>query len=311
MKKYKNKLKVILIIVLMLFATGCTKQLVDSDKKPIKNEVTGQTLTANIICQPTDKKTIAAYKKGKVNIEKLPKCEEFKINDGKYEGLWTTFFVKPLAFILLKIGSLVNSYAISLIIVTIIIRLLVFPISMKMVKQSQVMKEMQPEMERIQKKYKGKTDQESMMKQNTEMMALYRKYGVNPASGCIFAFIQLPLFIAFFEAIQRTPAIFEEKFLSLQLGTTPNVGIMTSDWYAYLILMLLIAGTTYFSMKMTQVDMESNPSMKMMPIMMTGMIIITGLFMPSGLGIYWVTSNVFTIFQNFLVQRSTKKNGRA
>ena len=63
-------------------------------------------------------------------------------------------------------------------------------------------------------------------------------------------------------------------------------------------------------MKMTQLDMDSNPTMKMMPLMMTVMILITGLFMPSGLGIYWVTSNVFTMFQNLLVQRS-KKNGRA
>ena len=59
-------------------------------------------------------------------------------------------------------------------------------------------------------------------------------------------------------------------------------------------------------MKMTQIDMDSNPTMKMMPIMMTVMILITGLFMPSGLGIYWVTSNIFTMFQNLLVQRSKK-----
>ena len=310
MKTNKNKIKIIIILVLMLFATGCTRQLVDENKKPIKNEATGQTLTANIICQPTDKNTIKAYKKGKVKIEKLPKCEDFKFTDTEYEGLWTNLFVKPLAFILINIGKLVNSYTLSLIIITIIIRLLVFPLSMKMVKQSQVMKEMQPEMMRIQKKYQGKTDQESMMKQNTEMMALYKKYNVNPASGCIFSFIQLPLFIGFFEAIQRTPAIFEENFFSLQLGTTPNVGIMTSHFYAYLILVLLIAGTTYFSMKMTQIDMDSNPTMKMMPIMMTVMILITGLFMPSGLGIYWVTSNIFTMFQNLLVQRS-KKDARA
>ena len=83
---------------------------------------------------------------------------------------------------------------------------------------------------------------------------------------------------------------------------------MTTHFYAYLILVLLIAGTTYFSMKMTQLDMDSNPTMKMMPIMMTVMILITGLFMPSGLGIYWVTSNIFTLFQNLLVRRS-KENG--
>ena len=314
MKKTKSKIKILIILVLLLLSTGCTKQFVDANKKPIVNKTTGQTLTANILCKPTDKKTIEAYEKGnkkakkedRVDLDKLPECKDFKITSGKYEGLFNAIFVKPLAFILLKIGFLVNSFTLSLIIITFIIRILVFPLSQKMVKQSEDMKKMQPEMTKIQKKYQGKTDQESMMKQNTEMMALYKKYNVNPLAGCLFSLIQLPLFIAFFEAVQRTPAIFEEKFLALQLGTTPNVGIAGSNFYAYLILVLLIAGTTYYSMKMTQVDMESNPSMKTMPLMMTVMITVTSLFMPAALGIYWVTSNVFTILQNILVKRSKK-----
>ena len=64
-------------------------------------------------------------------------------------------------------------------------------------------------------------------------------------SGCLFSFLQLPLFIAFFEAVQRTPSIFEDKFLTLQLGTTPSVGIFTNNWLAYGILIILIAGTVY------------------------------------------------------------------
>jgi YidC/Oxa1 family membrane protein insertase len=75
--------------------------------------------------------------------------------------------------------------------------------------------------------------------------------------------------------------------------------------------MLIIAGTTFFSFKMNTTGNMEDPNMKMMPYMMSGMIIITALFMPTGLGIYWVTSNLFTIVQNILVKRSKEVNGKA
>ena len=128
--------------------------------------------------------------------------------------------------------------------------------------------------------------------------------------GCIFAMIQLPIFVAFFEAIQRTPAIFEDKFLGLQLGTTPAIGVTTSTFYAYIILVVIIGLSTFFTMRMSMAGNNADPTMKMMPMMMTGMIVITGIFMPTGLGIYWVTSNLFTFGQNYLVKRSSDKNGK-
>ena len=78
-----------------------TTQLKDKDGKVVKDVETGQTLTKNILCQPTNKDSIKLYEKNKVKIEKLPKCEDFKVNSGKYEGLWTALFVKPLSFLLL------------------------------------------------------------------------------------------------------------------------------------------------------------------------------------------------------------------
>ena len=75
--------------------------------------------------------------------------------------------------------------------------------------------------------------------------------------------------------------------------------------------MLLIAGTTFFSLKMNSTGNMQDPSMKMMPIMMSIMIVVTAIFMPTGLGIYWVTSNLFTIGQNILVKRSKEVHGKA
>ena len=311
MKKTKNKLKVLLIISLVFLTTGCATTLTDKEKQPVKNEVTGQNLIENIICKPTDKETIKVYEKNGVNIKKLPDCNEFKISDGKYESLWTTFFIKPLSFIIIKIGELVKNYALAVILVSLAIRLIAFPITRKTALQSELIKKAQPEIEKIQKKYKDKQDQESMMKQNQELLAVYQKYNINPMSGCLFSMLQLPLFIAFFEAIQRTPAIFEDVFLGLQLGTTPAVGITSATFYMYAILVILIGTTTYLSFKMNSTGNMQDPSMKMMPYMMTGMIIFTSLFMPSALGIYWITTNVFTIIQNILVKRSKEAHGKA
>lgn len=306
-----KKWKVIIILILLILSTGCTKTLTDSNNKVVKNQKTGQTLTQNIICRPTNKDTLSIYEKNGVKIESLPECSKFKITSGKYEGLWTSIFVKPLAYILLKLGNLVKNYGISVILISLIIRLIAFPITKKTAMQSEIIKKAQPELNRIQKKYEGKQDQESMMKQNQEILAVYQKYHISPLSGCLFAFIQLPIFVAFFEAVQRTPVIFEDKFLGLQLGTTPSVGIGSATFYAYILLMLIIAATTYFSFKMNSTGNMEDPTMKMMPMMMSGMIIITALFMPTGLGIYWVTSNLFTIVQNILVKRSKEVNGKA
>ncbi len=311
MKNKTPKFKIIIILCLFIFTTGCTKVLTDKNNKPVKNELTGQNLTENILCKPTNKESLKTYQKNKVKIENLPDCENFKITSGKYEGLWTTIFVKPLAFILIMIGKLLKNYALSVITVTLIIRLIAFPVTKKTALQSELIKKAQPELDRIQRKYQGKDDQESMIKQNQEMMMIYKKYNINPLSGCLFAFLQLPLFIAFLEAIQRTPAIFEDKMLGLELGTTPAIGVSTGTFYSYIILMLIIAFTTFYSFKMNSTGNMQDPSMKMMPIMMCGMIVITAIFMPSGLGIYWVTSNVFTIIQNILVKRSKEVYGKA
>ena len=303
--KKKNKIIVVLLLLIVL-TTGCTKTLTDENKKAVVNKQTGQNLTANILCKPTDKNTIKQYEKYKVNIDKLPACKDFKITSGGYEGLWTSILVKPLAYIILQIGKITKNYGLSLIIITILIRLILYPFTKKTAMQSELMKKAQPELQKIQKKYENKKDEDSMMKQSQEMMMLYKKYNISPMSGCLFSFIQLPLLIAFYESIQRVPAIFEDSFIGIQLGTTPSVGFTTATFYMYIILMLLIALTTYYSFKMNSSGQTLDPAMAKMPIYMSIMIIVTAMFMPSALCIYWFFGNLCTILQNYLVKKEIK-----
>lgn len=307
MKKIK-KWKIILVIVMLLITTGCTTTLTDKDKNPVKNPETGQSLTENILCQPTDKDTIKIYEENGVEIKDLPQCDEFKVTSGGYEGLWTSIFVKPLAFVILWLGKYINSYGLSLIIISLLIRLVAYPVTRKTALQSELIKKAKPDIDRIEKKYENKTDTDSMMKKSQEMTLVYKKYKISPLSGCLYAFLQLPLFIAFLEAINRVPAIFEEKMLLLQLGTTPMVGFGTSTWYMYIILVLAIGSSTYFSFKLNATTASNEMGMKQMPIIMTGMIILMGLFMPAALGLYWITTNLFTIVQNIIVKRSKLVN---
>ena len=298
-----KKLKILIILgLIVLTTTGCTKILTDSNKKQVKNDVTGQVLTQNILCKPKDTNSIKKYIKNKVDINKLPECTKMKINDGKYEGLWTDLLVKPSAFILIKIGMIVKNYGLSLIIVGILIRLLTLPLTIKATKNAEIMKKLQPEMLKIRTKYEGKTDQESIMKQNQEMMMLYQKYNFNPLSGIFGSFINLPIFFAFLEAVQRTPAIFEDKFLGFQLGTTPAVGLTTPLWFLYVLLVILIGYTTHISFKSAGLN-TSDESTKNMPKIFPGMIMLTGLFMPSALALYWITSNLFVIIQSRILKK--------
>ena len=300
--------KIILILMCLFLLSGCTKTLKDKDNNVVTNTETGQSITENIICKPTNKDVIKIYEKNGVKLSKLPDCENFNPLKN-YEGLWTSIFVKPLAWVILKIGNLLNSYGSSIIITCLLIRLILMQVTKKTAKQSELIKKASPELEKLEKKYKGKDSQEDQTRKAQEMMMIYQKYKINPMSGCLLAFIQLPLLFAFLEAINRTPALFENDFLVFQMGTTPWVGIFTEHNYWYILLLIIIIATSFFSFRKTLKD-QSGPNAKQMQYtiyFMMAMIAIASLSLPAALGIYWITSSLFTIFQNIYVERKKAK----
>lgn len=366
----KKKLKYgILSLALIFTMTGCTTYLKNSEGKAVTNTTTGQNLTENILCRPTDEETIKLYEDNGYDLSSIPycvcddsvknnseekkddvtenseikeetkeenkkeeaksedkeeknqetkevtendTCEELSIFKGKYDGLWTSIFVKPLAYIIIFFGKITGKFGLGLIITSLLIRLILFPLTKKSTVQTEKMKEIQPELNRLEKKYanKDQNDREVMMAKSQEMMMIYKKYGISPVSGCLPALLQLPLLMAFLDAINRTPAIFEENFLGFHLGTTPRMGIGNGNWL-YIILTILVAVTTFYSIVKAQNNSNAgNQDMvkqtKMMMNMMTIMIIVMSIFMSSALNIYWIVSNGFTLIQNYLVKRSMK-----
>lgn len=329
----KKKIILVLSLFLVLTLTGCTKNLTDENKKAVQNKVTGQNLVANILCQPEDDETIKVYNETKnnkidslnkklenneitqkdydkqigslVNIEELPKCSEFTPASGGYEGIWTTIFVKPLAWLLLQLGALVKNYGVSVILITILIRAVMIPITKKTAVQSENMKNAKPELDKLEKKYQNKTDQNSMMQKSQEMMVIYKKYEISPFSGCLYALLQIPLFFAFYEALNRLPAIFEENLLGFQLGTSPLTAFGKGQYY-YIIIIILVILTTVFSFKLNStasLDSDMKNQMKTMTMVSIIMISIMSFTISTGIALYWIFNSSFTILQNLIVKR--------
>lgn len=306
-----KKHQMIILLIICLLLTGCTKYLSDNDKKRVVNEQTGQSLPSNILCKPTDPDLIEIYEKYnkslETSLEDLPECENINFySKENYNGLWVQLIVMPLAWTIIKLGNIVNNYGIAVMIVGILIRLILMPFSLKTVKQSQNMKKAQPELTRLEKKYADKKDQESMMLKSQEMMAIYKKYNISPLGSCLITFIQLPLFFGFLEAVNRIPAIFEESLGIYQLGTTPLVGLKSGNYF-YIILILMIVLTTYLSFRYSMNNSvgapEQQKQIKTMTLIMIVFISFASFSLPTAIALYWIVTNGFNVIQNMLVKR--------
>lgn len=295
--------KIILLFLLIITLTGCTKRFTVEDKE----DNTKKAYVSNIICKPESEDLLKIYtdnaKEQKIDIDNLPNCSELKINSGGYEGLWTSIFVKPLAWLIIKLGNLVKNYGISIMIIGFLLRALMFPISKKTNNMSKNMKKAQKELENLERKYRGREDKEAMMMKSQEMLMIYKKYDISPFSGCLVALIQTPIFFAFLEAVYRVPAFFEETLWKFNLGATPLEGFKAGNyWYA--ILIILIGLATYYSFKniQTPTSEEQQKQTKMMSTFMLVFIIIASFSLPTAIALYWIVSNGFTVLQNLILK---------
>jgi YidC/Oxa1 family membrane protein insertase len=275
-----------------------------------KENETEQSLTSNILCRPTNTDVIEIYKLNGVDVQKLPACKDFK-PFSNYEGVWVTGFVKPLTWLIIQTGLFLKNYGFALVLISLFLRAIMIPITKKSTMQSENIKKAQPEIDKINKKYEGKTDEASNSKKTQETLSIYKKYDINPLASCIFALIQIPLLFAFIEAINRTPAIFEGKFLGLRLGLTPWAAIKSGEWWYALIIVVLVV-VTYFSLNLNSknTSKEKTDQEKQMGIMNKFMIVFIGFAsftLSTAICLYWISSSAFTAVQNILVKRVGKK----
>jgi len=182
-----------------------------------------------------------------------------------------------------------HNYGVAILIVTIIIRVALFPLTHSSYKSMKAMQKLQPEIQRLREQFQN--DKEKL---NREIMDLYRKHKVNPAGGCLPIFIQLPIFIAFYRALYSAIELRHQPFFWWIQDL--------ADKDPYYITPLLMGATMILSQKMSPSsgDPVQNKVMMVMPALFTLMF----LSFPSGLVLYWLMSNVLSIGQQYYINRT-------
>lgn len=227
----------------------------------------------------------------------LAGCSSASIGSAGSDGWFDHFLVEPFSSLIKGIASIFgDNYGLSIILITLIIRLAIMPFMLKQMKSMSKMKEkmnvIKPEMDAIKDKYKGKTDQESKLNMQREMAALYQKHQLNPLSsmGCLPMLIQFPILIGFYYAIRSTPEIATHSFLWFNLGQTD-------------IILPFIAAAIYFlQSKVSQIGLEpqQKKQMAIFGLISPVMIGFISFNAPAALPLYWTVGGLFLVFQSGL-----------
>lgn len=216
------------------------------------------------------------------------------------EGIWNQYFVYPLSWLIIYFADLFNSsyaYGLSIIVLTVIIRILLLPLNIKQLKSSKAMQDIQPELKKLQEKYSSK-DAQTQQKLQQETMALFQKHGVNPLAGCLPIFIQMPILIAMYHAIMRTEEISGHQFLWFALDSPDYILPIIAGITTFIQQRLMMSGNTAAA---------QNPQMVAMLYMMPIMIAVFAFFFPAALALYWVVGNFFMIFQTIFINKPMMK----
>ncbi len=207
---------------------------------------------------------------------------------------------KPLKrFLVFLANHTGGNYGVAIIILTVIIKILFWPLSYKSYKSMEQMKRIQPLMAKIREKYAD--DREKM---NAEIMQLYKTYKVNPAGGCLPMLLQIPVFFALYQALLGAIELRHAPFIPYLPGTDLVWLADLSDKDPLYITPIIMGATMFLQQRMTPTAADPTQA----KIMLAMPVIFTFLFLsfPSGLVLYWLVNNILSIFQQWLLSRSSQ-----
>lgn len=204
---------------------------------------------------------------------------------------WFSSLAKPMLYSLKFFYKYVGNYGIAIIIITVILKILFFPLTHKSYKSMKDMSKLQPKMMAVKEKYKN--DKDAM---NRAVMELYREHKVNPLGGCLPMLVQIPVFFALYKALMY----------SIELRHAPFYLWITdlSDKDPYYVTPIVMGATMFIQQKMTPSNMDEMQQ----KIMLALPVIFTFMFLtfPSGLVLYWLVNNVLTIGQQMYINKLVK-----
>jgi|UPI0004017141 YidC/Oxa1 family membrane protein insertase len=214
-------------------------------------------------------------------------------------GFFHTYLVEPFIKSIHGLAGIFGgNYGLSIIVITLLIRLALMPLMLRQYKNQMGMKEkmdsLKPEMETIQKKMKTEKDPKKKQELQQEMMGLYQKHGVNPLNmGCLPILIQMPILTGFYYAIRGNAEIASHNFLWFSLGK-PDIAIT------------LIAGVIYylqFKVSQSSMPQQQQDQMKYMGLLSPIMIVMFSLKAPAALPLYWAVGGTFLTLQTMMSRR--------
>ena len=246
---------------------------------------TEKTITTNLYMGPRDRRVLMEADKMIAGIDQT-------VDYG-----WFWFFVQPILWLLNILNSVVMNYGVAIILMTLLLRLAMWPLTRKSYVSMMAMQKMQPEMARIQKLYANDKARMQM-----EMMRMYQTHKTSPMSGCLPMLIQIPIFFALYKALLISVQMRSAHFLWIS-------DLATMD--PYFVLPILMGLTMWFQQRLqtastsTQQNdavVQTQKAMKWMPLIFTVMFA----WMPAGLVLYWTVSNIFGIGQMYYIKRLSK-----
>jgi YidC/Oxa1 family membrane protein insertase len=199
---------------------------------------------------------------------------------------------KILVSFLLKVHSVVPNWGLAIIVLTITARTLLFPLTLPSVKQMIRMRELKPEMDALNAKFKDDAQAKGLAQ-----MELWRKHSVNPLKGCLPQMASMPVWFALYTTLQTAVELYNIPFLWFPDLSGPD---------PLFILPFVIGGTNFLQQKLMPMQGDA-AQQKMMLYLMPGMFVVMMLFLPSGLGVYMFTNGLLGIAQQQLVERHARR----
>lgn len=203
---------------------------------------------------------------------------------------WTGFLAEPLLLALNFFNGFIGNYGLAIIFLTIVVKLLLFPLSSASYKSMSKMRVLQPKIKELQEKYKK--DKETL---NKETMLLYQKEGVNPLGGCLPMFIQMPVYIALYYMIQNAVELYNAPFLPFWLTDL-------SEKDPFYIIPVSLGVLMFLQTKLTPQTMD-NAQAKIMMYTMPVVFTWISLVLPSGMTLYWFVNTLLGIAQQLYVNK--------
>jgi YidC/Oxa1 family membrane protein insertase len=210
---------------------------------------------------------------------------------------WFTFLSRPFFKVLLWINDMVGNWGWAIILFTLLVKLILFPLSYKGMMSMQKLKDLAPKMKELKAKYK-----DDPAKMNMQMMEMYKKHGANPMGGCLPMILQIPVFFALYRVLLNADELQGAPWIA---GWIDNLAAADP----YYILPILMGASMWFQQKITPnnfTDPMQEKIFQWFPVIMAGMFIIMPF--PSGLVLYWVVNNIFTIGQQYVINKAYAKH---